>query len=86
MSDHTPDQYVNAHVRDALATDPRVVELRIVVEVANGSLVLLGRVGTTALCEAAAEVAAQLAPGYAIRNELEVVDLISPPAAPEQLR
>jgi osmotically-inducible protein OsmY len=86
VSEHTPDQYVIAHVRDGLATDPRVVELGIDVEVANGSLVLLGRVGSSELRDAAAEVAAELAPGYAIRNELEVVDLTSPPAAPEQLR
>jgi osmotically-inducible protein OsmY len=86
MSDHTPDQYVIAHVRDGLATDPRVVELGIDVEVTNGCLVLLGRVGSTALCEAAAEVAAELAPDHTIRNELEVVDVTSPPAAPEQLR
>lgn len=86
MSERTPDQYVIAHVRDGLATDPRVVELGIEVEVANGSLVLLGRVGSTALWAAAAEVAAELAPGFTVRNELEVVDLESRPTAPEQLR
>ncbi|MET0727890.1 MAG: BON domain-containing protein [Acidimicrobiales bacterium] len=81
-----PEPYVLAHVHDALASDPRVVELGIDVVAAGGTLVLMGRVATAALREAAAQVAAEHAPGFEIRNDLELLDAVSPPAAPEQLR
>lgn len=82
----TPAPYVLAHVRDALATDPRVSELGVELMIAQGTLVLTGRVASDALRTAAAEVAQEQAPGFEIRNELDVVDSAARPADPEQLR
>ncbi len=83
-----PATYVLAHVREGLACDGRVTELGIEVEVVDSrrTVVLMGRVATEALREAAAEVAAERAPGWEIRNDLEVLDLQGPPTTPEKLR
>lgn len=81
----TPEPYVVAHVREALATDPRVAALGLEVVATSGVLVLLGRVGTEQQRAGAGEVAVDAAPGYAIRNDLEVVDVSAPPAPPEHL-
>lgn len=81
----TPEPYVLAHVREALATDGRVMEQGIEVVAAGGSLVLMGRVGTAALRDAAAEVAAEHAGGLSIRNDIEVLGGDLPPVAPERL-
>jgi osmotically-inducible protein OsmY len=81
----TPEAYVVAHVREALATDGRVAELGIDVTAAGSTLVLLGRVASTGQRDEAAVVAAERAPGYEIRNELEVVDDSAPPAPAERL-
>ncbi len=80
-----PDAYVVAHVREALATDHRVAELGIDVTASGGTLVLLGRVSSAKQREEAGVVAAELAPGFEVRNELEVVDATAPPNAPEVL-
>jgi osmotically-inducible protein OsmY len=80
------EAYVVAHVHDALATDGRVAELGIEVTRTGSTLVLLGRVASTAQREAATVVAAEHAPGFEIRNELEVVDHDTAPAPPERLR
>ena len=84
-ADRLPDEYVIAHVREGLAGDGRVAELGLEVTVAGGAIVLHGRVSSAAQREQAAAVAADRAPGYAVRNELEVVDASAPPAAPERL-
>jgi len=82
----TEPTYVIAHVHEALATDPRVLEQGIEMTVAGTTLVLTGRVGSAARRDAAGEVAREHAPGFDIRNDLEVVDVTSPPAAPEHLQ
>ncbi len=82
----TPAPYVLAHVRDALATDPRVSELGVELTIAQGTLVLTGRVASEALRAAAGQVASEQAPDFEIRNDLDVVDPGSRPADPEPLR
>lgn len=84
-SSPTPEPYVVAHVREALATDARVSELGLEVTVAGRTLVLTGRVGSEQLRAAAAEVAAAHAPDLEVRNDLEVVDVDARPASPERL-
>ena len=83
--DPTPEAYVIAHVREAMATDPRVAELGIDMIIAAGTLVLTGRVDSAQLREAAAEVARAHAPDLEVRNDLEVIDDGAAPAAPEHL-
>jgi osmotically-inducible protein OsmY len=84
-TDGAPEPYAIAHVRDALASDPRVAALGLEVLAANGVLVLLGRVDTEGQREGAGEVAHAAASGYEIRNDLEVIDASAPPAPPEHL-
>ena len=83
--DPTPDAYVIAHVREALARDPRVCELGVELTIAAGSLVLTGRVGSEELRRAAGEVARAHGAGLEVRNDLDVVEVDAPPAAPEHL-
>jgi osmotically-inducible protein OsmY len=70
-------EYLAQHIRDALATDPRVLELGLEVAVVGRTVVLRGSVATAAQRDAAVEVARELAPGAEILNDVEV------PPAPE---
>jgi osmotically-inducible protein OsmY len=76
-TDPMPAAYLVQHIQDALAADGRARELGVDVTVAGDRLVLTGTVTTTALREAiavvAAEVAAEHAPGHRVVNELSVV-------------
>src|SRR3546814_13127243 len=85
--DRTPDAYVIAHVREALATDERVAELGIELTIASSTLVLNGRVASTAQRDAATAVATELLaaqpPDLEVRNDLEVVDADAGPPGPE---
>ncbi|HEY9556761.1 MAG TPA: hypothetical protein VIR58_08500 [Acidimicrobiales bacterium] len=87
--DRTPDAYVIAHVREALATDERVAELGIELTIASSTLVLNGRVASTAQRDAATAVATELLaaqlPDLEVRNDLEVVDADAGPAGPEHV-
>ena len=83
--DPTPDAYVIAHVREAMATDPRVAELGIEMTIAAGTLVLTGRVDSVQLRDAAAEVASAHAPDLEVRNDLDVIDDGAAPSPPEHL-
>lgn len=78
-------EYVVAHVHEALTTDPRVMEQGIEVVAASGTVVLMGRVFSQAQADAAAEVAQTQAPGYRIRNDVEVLDQPAPPGPAERL-
>lgn len=79
-------EYVVAHVHEALATDPRVLDQGIEVVAAGGTVVLMGRVFSQRQHDAASEVAQEQAPGFGIRNDLEVLDQPSPPGPVEHLR
>lgn len=69
----TPDDYVVAHVRDALATDPRAGVLDVHATVSAGRLVLTGNVATPERREAIGVVAAEVADGLEVVNELTVL-------------
>lgn len=66
------DPYLAQHVREALAQDPRVGELGVDVEIDEEAVVLRGVVTSAERQEAATEVARDLAPDRAVRNETTV--------------
>jgi hypothetical protein len=79
-----PERYLIAHVREALASDPRVAELNVEVAVAGRKVFLTGTVATPRKQEAVTEVVAELLPEYEIHNETSVPELAAP-GAPEEL-
>ena len=84
MSAEEPDQYLLAHVREALAADDRTDELGVEVAVVGRTVILNGTVLTDDRRLAAAQVAAEALPEHSVRNELTVADLSEPPD-PEHL-
>jgi osmotically-inducible protein OsmY len=74
--------YLVSRIRAALATDPEVGSLDIAIAVAGEGVHLSGVVDCAAKRDAAAVVAALLAPGMRVVNELKVLTL-SPAEAPE---
>lgn len=79
-----PERYLVAHVREALASDPRVAELNVDVAVAGRKIFLTGTVATTGHREAVSEVVGELLPDYEIFNETSAPDLAAP-GEPEEL-
>jgi osmotically-inducible protein OsmY len=73
-----PDPYLAAHVREALANDPRVSELGVEVEIDANAVILSGTVTSPEQREAASEVAHDLVPDHQVRNETVVNDLTEP--------
>lgn len=65
-------EYLAERIRRALATDCRVHEQGLEVTVSGQTIVLRGAVPTSALRDAAGEVARELAPDAAILNHVEV--------------
>ena len=63
------DEYTEAHVAEALATDPRVSTLGIHVSIRDKDVFLSGDVGTPERKAAAAEVVAEMLPGYTVHND-----------------
>jgi osmotically-inducible protein OsmY len=63
------DEYAEAHVAEALATDPRVSTLGIDVAIRGREVFLSGDVGTTERKDAVGEVVAELLPGYTVHND-----------------
>ena len=79
-----PPEYVVAHVQQALAGDGGVAELGIGVAVAGGRLFLTGTVASAHQRDRAGEVAAEHAGPLDVCNDLEVIEMRTPPA-PERL-
>ncbi|MFC4060634.1 BON domain-containing protein [Planomonospora corallina] len=71
-------QYVAARVQQALAEDERTTELGIRVDVRGEQLFLRGQVTSEERRELIADVAGEVVPGLAIRNELTVADVREP--------
>ena len=71
MTDEPPE-YVAAHVREALATDPRVNELGLDVQVAGEEVVVTGAVMTESRRDAVDRVVGDAAPGLRVRNQTTV--------------
>ncbi|HEX2241061.1 MAG TPA: BON domain-containing protein [Actinomycetota bacterium] len=70
-----PKQYLAAHIREALAQDPRVNDLNIQVNVAGRKLFLTGNVPTEERCKTIAAVVRELVPDYEVHNEVTVQSL-----------
>jgi hypothetical protein len=71
-------EYVRAHLEDALATDGRVAQQGLCVEIDGDVLVITGSVPAEERCRAVAEVAEEVAAGFRVRNEVEAVALAQP--------
>lgn len=63
------EEYTEAHVAEALATDARVATLGIEVDIRGRDVFLSGDVGTPERHAAVAEVVAEMLPGYTVHND-----------------
>ena len=72
------DVYIAGQVERALAQDERTHELGVQVEVDGGAVVLRGEVAGDQRQRLVAQVAAEAAPGLAIRNEVSVTEVLPP--------
>lgn len=63
------DDYTEAHVAEALATDQRVATLGIEVSIRAREVFLSGDVGTRERKDAVSEVVTELLPGYTVHND-----------------
>jgi hypothetical protein len=76
-----PETYLVAHIREALARDPRTNELHVDVTVSGGRLFLTGPVTTDEHRKAVGEVVAEVAPDYEVCNETTVAAVREPHGA-----
>ncbi|MDQ3898055.1 MAG: BON domain-containing protein [Actinomycetota bacterium] len=67
-----PEDYTIQRVRDALATDERVGEMGVHVQVVAGKVFLTGQVATPQRQEAVGVVAAEVLPEYEVHNQTVV--------------
>ena len=72
------DPYFLEHLRRAIAEDPRVGEPAVRVFSAAGRIWLEGFVGSEERRKATEDLVAEMAPGIAIKNELQVIVLTAP--------
>lgn len=68
------DEYKEAHIAEALATDPRVSMLGIEVSIRDRDVFLSGDVATPERKQAVSEVVAELLPGYTVHNDTSARD------------
>lgn len=78
-----PVEYSVAHIREALAIDPRTAELHVEAEVKGGTVALSGRVSTEERKRAAEEVVMQLYPEARVHNYISVEVLDDKPDVEE---
>lgn len=71
MSEGTED-YVAAHVQEALARDPRVNEPELEVQVVSGRVFVTGVVPTQERREAVADVVRECCPEFEVENQTTV--------------
>ncbi len=79
-----PDEYLEAHVAEALATDSRVSTLGIEVTIRGKEVFLSGEVGTVERKQAVSEVVGELLPDYSVHNDTTASEF-PPGAEVEQL-
>jgi hypothetical protein len=84
MPDAAPDPYVEAHLVEELATDPRVGELGLGVHLNGPVVVLEGIVPTAERRDAAEAVVRERLPDLQIDNRI-VVENLAPGGEPEVL-
>ena len=73
MAVSEPDPYLVGHIQDALASDPRVGELGIHVDVVGDTILLTGSVTSEERRTLVGVVVAELGGGRAIQNQIGVV-------------
>jgi hypothetical protein len=74
-------EYLGEHLREALATDPRVQQPGLEVRVTRALVVVRGCVPTEAVRSAVADVVGDRATGWEIVNEVEVTPNVEPAGA-----
>lgn len=72
-----PD-YLPEHIRERLIHDPRVAEQDLKVEVKENKVMLGGNVSSPQIRDRITEVLHEIAPGYVIVNETNVVSASEP--------
>ncbi len=72
-SDEAADCYLAERLRRAFATDPRLHELELEVEVRDGVVVVGGAVQTHHRKEAVSEIARAVAPDHTLHNRIRVL-------------
>lgn len=72
---HEPTEYLVQHVKEALATDERVSELGLEVEIHGSDVYLSGTVATEARRGASEEVVRELLPGRTIHNQIGIEEI-----------
>jgi osmotically-inducible protein OsmY len=85
MSESEAGAYLIERVRHALATDPRVNELGIVVTIVERKVFLHGTVATVERSQHITEVVREVLPDHDVHNEV-AVDTPTAPRASEQMR
>jgi predicted nucleotidyltransferase len=78
-----PDSYSIGKLRDAIARDPRTNELDVLIETADGKILLRGEVLTEERRQAASEIARECCPGHHVENQIRVTQLSDPIEAEE---
>jgi osmotically-inducible protein OsmY len=73
VSEDLAPEYVAEHVRQAITTDPRTTEQGIDVRVLHDEVFLAGEVSSEARRDAVGEVAAEVADGHRIHNDVRVI-------------
>jgi osmotically-inducible protein OsmY len=68
-----PEDYAVQRLRDALATDERVAEMGLDVQVSAGKVFLTGQVATAERQQAVGTVAAEVLPDYEVHNQTSVI-------------
>lgn len=75
------DHYLVERLRERFAEDPRLGELGIEVHIVAGIVHIHGEVATEQRRAAIGEIAAEVAPDRAVRNEVQVTEIGAGPAA-----
>ena len=65
-------QYERERIRQALATDPRVGEPELSVDIVAGRVLVRGSAPTSEVRDAVEEVVAEVSPGLAVDNQVTV--------------
>jgi hypothetical protein len=80
-----PGEYLAERLREAVATEPDVHELGVVVKVTGRRVLLSGSMSTPTQREAVLRLVQRLAPDHEVVDELDVPP-VTPPSDVEELR
>ena len=76
---HAEERYLPEHVHEALLADPRVGEQDLQVRADEHCIHVSGKVATEARRDAVIAVVAELAPGWDICNEVDLLEVAADP-------